>query len=326
MSKLPMPRHLFGPIPSRRLGVSLGIDLTPGKDCTFNCLYCECGATEALTATRREYVPTAEVITELRGYLSTAPQLDSITFSGSGEPTLHSGIGEIIAMLKREFPSYRVTVITNSSLLWMAEVRAALRAADLVIPSLDAVSESVFRKMNRPQRDQSSARLIEGLRDFCRDYAGLLWIELFIIEGINDGPEELALFRSTLATIRHDRIQLNTLDRPGAVSWIVPVPTERLDQMAAFLGPGVEVIASRRTLRHTRRNNQEARDLLLATVQVRPSTREDLLLVTGLVEDDLDALLRVLVEDGFVVTRTVDGVPFFLTREGDRISRHSGRE
>jgi wyosine [tRNA(Phe)-imidazoG37] synthetase (radical SAM superfamily) len=307
-----MPRHLFGPIPSRRLGVSLGIDLTPEKNCTFDCLYCECGTTLDRTAERREYVPTDEVIAELRGYLSTGPTLDSITFSGSGEPTLHSGIGDIIAFLKREFPSYRVTVLTNSSLLWRQEVREALENADLVIPSLDAVSETVFRKMNRPVREMTSAQLIAGLREFCNQYRGAVWIEIFVIDGINDSLEELEQFRATLATMRHDRVQLNTLDRPGAVSWIAPVATERLENIATFLGEGVEVVATRRTLHRTHSSNENARDLLLATIQVRPCTREDLQLVTGLATVDLEAMLHDLSEEGRVEIRTVDGVDFLL--------------
>ena len=169
--------------------------------------------------------------------------------------------------------------------------------------------------MNRPVRDMTSAQLIAGLREFCNEYRGAVWIETFIIDGINDSLEELEHLRATLATMRHDRVQLNTLDRPGAVSWIAPVATERLENIATFLGEGVEVVATRRALHRTQPGNENARELLLATIQVRPCTREDLQLVTGLIKDDLEAMLRELSDSGRVETRTVDGVDFLLASE-----------
>ncbi|MFA6235429.1 MAG: radical SAM protein, partial [Bacteroidota bacterium] len=235
-------KHLFGPVSSRRLGISLGIDLTPQKACTLNCVYCECGKTDVLTLERKEYVPTAEVIDELRHCLSERPELDAVTFSGSGEPTLHSGVGEIITFLKREFPRYRVVMLTNSTLLHLPEVREALMPADLVVPSLDAVSEGVFRRINRPNHALTSAGLIDGLTTFCDAFENEIWLEVFIIPGVNDTPEELALFRTVFGRLRVDRIQLNSLDRPGAVDWIEPMPRENLVALAHLLGDKVEVI------------------------------------------------------------------------------------
>ena len=226
-------RHLFGPVPSRRLGVSLGIDLTPERSCTLNCVYCECGRTEELTLARRAYVPTEEVIAELRAYLSQGPALDSITFSGSGEPTMHTGIGEIIAMLRAEYPQYTVTVLTNSSLLHLPEVRAALLPATRVVPSLDAVSDAAFLKINRPVKGLTNAMVLEGLRRFASEYCGELWLEVFLVPGVNDSDEELALLRAEVDRLGATRVQINTLDRPGAVSWIAPASAARRAKASA---------------------------------------------------------------------------------------------
>jgi len=146
-------KHLFGPVPSRRLGISLGIDLVPYKTCTANCVYCECGKTTNLTIERKEYIPTDEILNELDVYLKQAPDLDYITFSGSGEPTLHSKIGEIINFLKKNYPQYKVAVLTNGTLLFHKELRDELKNADIIKPSLDAGSDEIFKKIKRPHEN-----------------------------------------------------------------------------------------------------------------------------------------------------------------------------
>ncbi|MFZ1731144.1 MAG: radical SAM protein [Bacteroidota bacterium] len=293
-------KHLFGPVPSRRLGISLGIDLTPQKACTLNCVYCECGKTDDLTIERKEYVPTAEVIDELRHCLSQDPDLDAVTFSGSGEPTLHSGVGEIIAFMKREFPQYRIVMLTNSTLLHLPEVREALMLADLVVPSLDAVSEDVFRRINRPKHELTSAGLIAGLTTFCDAYEGEVWLEVFIIPGVNDTPEELALFRQVFDALRVDRIQLNSLDRPGAVDWIEPMPRENLMALAHQLGDEVEVIGKPILRQRCDAFSDHTRDSILSTIRVRPSTLEDLAAAIGLHLLDAGKYLDVLLGDGVI--------------------------
>jgi wyosine [tRNA(Phe)-imidazoG37] synthetase (radical SAM superfamily) len=311
-------RHLFGPVPSRRLGTSLGIDLTPDKSCTLNCVYCECGKTGSLTLERAEYVPTQDVLAELRDYLSTHPRLDSITFSGSGEPTLHTGIGTIIRTLKQEFPDYTVTVLTNGTLLSLPEVRADLLPADRVIPSLDAISERTFMKINRPFHRLSSQQLIHGLLSFRAEYVHELWLEIFIIAGVNDTPEELELFRQTLPTLGADRIQLNTLDRPGAVEWIEPVPYQRLEEIAHFLDEHVEVIASRRFPTAFPTLNADARERILATIQVRPCTSEDLAQILSFSLNEVSKYLTALVgEERIDAKRGVRGI-FYSMKSSEK--------
>ena len=293
-------KHLFGPVPSRRLGISLGIDLTPQKACTLNCVYCECGKTDALTLERKEYIPTGEVIAELEDYLSADPELDAITFSGSGEPTLHSGIGEIIAWLKREYPQHRVVVLTNGTLLWQPEVREALMPADLVVPSLDAVSEDIFHRINRPNKNLSNAEIIEGLVTFCDDFEGEVWLEVFLIPGVNDTPEELERFREVFERLRVDRIQLNSLDRPGAMPWVEPMPRENLMAIADMLGDEVEVIGKPIVRRRCASFSENLRGRILATIRVRPSTIDDLAVTLGMHVLDIGKYLDVMIGEGEV--------------------------
>lgn len=232
---------IYGPRRSRRLGVSLGVDIIPYKTCSLDCVYCECGPTTCLTTERKEYLPTEKIIDALTEYLQKDPDLDYVTFAGSGEPTLHRGIGEIISFLKNKFPRYPVAVLTNAVGLKDPEVIHDIRQADLIIPSLDAVSQEVFEKINRPLPGLKAEDLILGIQELRKSMSGQLWLEIFIIPGLNDTDEELALFRSAVDSIQADRVQLNKLDRPGAESWVKPVSGERLEEIARRLG-GVEII------------------------------------------------------------------------------------
>jgi len=236
-------KYLFGPVNSRRLGRSLGVDLVPIKTCSLNCIYCECGETTNCTDAIAEYVPTAEVVDELRECLQACPLLDVITFSGFGEPTLHSGLGEIVAFLRREFPEYRVALLTNATRFDDPDVRRAVLAIDVIIPSLDAAGEDAFRKIARPAPGITAKRIIRGLVELRREYRGEMILELFIVSGINDTEDELKKLKEAIAMIGPDRVHLNTLDRPGAVEWIQPAPMDRLRFVADFLAPyPVEIV------------------------------------------------------------------------------------
>jgi wyosine [tRNA(Phe)-imidazoG37] synthetase (radical SAM superfamily) len=174
-----MYHYLFGPVPSRRLGISLGIDLVPMKTCSLNCIYCECGKTTNLTLERREYVPLAEVKAEFLHYLSNHPKPDYITFSGSGEPTLNSLIGEAIRFIRSHETEIPVAVLTNGTLLFDPQVREELKPASMVMPSLDAATDKVFIKINRPHPELTVDRMIDGLIQFRKEFQGLIWLEIF---------------------------------------------------------------------------------------------------------------------------------------------------
>ncbi|MFY9194334.1 MAG: radical SAM protein [Methanoculleus sp.] len=291
-------RYLFGPVCSRRLGTSLGVDLVPLKTCTFNCVYCECGRTTRLTGERREYVPTGQVIAEVDEYLARAPDLDYVTFAGSGEPTLHSGIGEIISFIKDRYPRYRIAVLTNGALLGDPDVRAALMRADLVIPSLDAVSEETFQKINRPCPGITARDLLEGLTTFAREFTGEIWLEVFIIPGQNDTEEEILRLKDAISAIRPDHIQVNTLDRPGAEIWVRPASPLALERIASMLGGRAEVIGAACSSQALPPKATEVTDLLLATIKRRPCTIDDLVGTLGLRPAEISKCLRVLEAEG----------------------------
>ncbi len=299
-------RILFGPVPSRRLGRSLGIDLLADKTCTLDCVYCECGPTDELTLERKEYVPTRDVIEELDAFLAGRPALDSITFSGSGEPTLHPWIGEIINHIKDHFPEYAVTVLTNGTLLTDPVVRAELIRADRVVPSLDAVSSGAFDAVNRPAPGLDNAAILEGLVRFREEYQGQLWLEFFLVPGLNDSPDELAAIAAAAARIRPDRVQLNSLDRPPAYAGIFAPTPERLLEVAAALdavlipalGFGVEIVARQFVPVPVETVPADAARSVLDTLRRRPLTLADVTAQTGLHVHEVHKLLAHLEETG----------------------------
>lgn len=245
--QLPAMKYLFGPVNSRRLGCSLGIDLLPFKTCSLDCIYCECGWTTNRTLERAEWVPTDAVLEELDTVLASQPALDYVTFSGSGEPTLHSGIGKVITHLKTRYPQYRVAVLTNATLLGDPGVQRDLHAADLVVPSLDAATRKAFARICRPVRGVHVEAVIDGIAAFRKSYPGLMLLEIFIAPGINDSDSELAALREAALRIGPDAVQLNSLDRPAPEPGLVDAAgTEKLAAIREFLQPlQVQVVRKR---------------------------------------------------------------------------------
>jgi wyosine [tRNA(Phe)-imidazoG37] synthetase (radical SAM superfamily) len=211
------------------------VDLVPLRICTFNCVYCECGTVPTFCTKRKVFCDEREVVSELDTFLSGSPSLDHITFSGSGEPTLSLSIGNVIRFIKTQFPQYRVAVLTNGSLLSDPAVRNDLLPADVVLPTLSSVNEETFRAIHRPSPEIRLADIIAGIRQFRKEYAGALWLEVFVIPGLNTTEEEIAGLRDILRTIRPDRVQLNTLDRPGTEEWVQEAGAAELERMQNLL-------------------------------------------------------------------------------------------
>jgi len=230
-------KYLFGPVLSRRLGRSLGVDLLPYKTCSLDCVYCECGATTDLTATTDIFVPTGDVIAELDDYLGRQPSLDFVTFAGSGEPTLHAGLGDIIAHIKRHYHDYKVAVLSNGTLFRRPKIRSAVREADLLIPSLDGATPESFRTINRPEPSIQLNEVIDGLVALRREYRGTLVLEVFVVPGVNDSEHEIAALREAALRIGPDAIQLNRLDRPGILPWVTQASDELLARIHEQLLP-----------------------------------------------------------------------------------------
>jgi len=298
-----MYHYLFGPVPSRRLGISLGVDLVPMKTCSLNCIYCECGRTTDLTLTRREYVPLDTVKTEFSHYIEHHPVPDYITFSGSGEPTLHSGIGEAIRFIQSYELEIPVAVLTNGTLLYQEKMRNELKKAAVVIPSLDAVSGDLFKKINRPSPRLQIDRMIEGLIRFREIYTGQIWLEIFIVPGLNDTDAELTLLKKAIGRIRPDRVQLNTLDRPGPVSDIRAATRRELQRIIDFWQlPQAEIIAKTKERTSVVSYRQDVESAILETITRRPCTLDDLTKILGLHANEVNKYLDVLEADKKITT------------------------
>ncbi|OGV34718.1 MAG: hypothetical protein A2020_00270 [Lentisphaerae bacterium GWF2_45_14] len=279
-------KHIFGPVPSRRLGISLGVEIVPHKTCSMNCVYCECGKTNAFTMERREYVPVSEVTEQLDERLSSGPELDYITFSGGGEPTLSSGIGKIIRHIKKGYPQYKLCLLTNGTLLGNDEVIKELKGIDLVIPSFDAVSASELETINIPCPGITVEDLIKGYVKFRSRVKCQFWLEIFIVPGVNDSDESIAAFADAVRRISPDKVQLNTLDRPGWVDWIKAAPE---DIIRKFIGPiekfaPVETVGKfkYKTRGSSLRQPAEIDEALKVLLGGRPSTIEDISFSLGI--------------------------------------------
>lgn len=257
-----MQSHVFGPVPSRRLGRSLGVDLVPYKTCSYDCIYCQLGRTTCKTLERKEWVPISDVLKQVREKLSTKP--DYITLSGSGEPTLYSRISDLIIEIK-SMTEVPVAVLTNGSLFWDPDVRSALLQADLIVPSLDAGDDEIFRYVNQPHKDISFDRLVEGLLKFRYEFSGHYWLEVFLLGGVNTLPNELDKMAEIVRMINPDRVQLNTVTRPPAESFAIPVQNKQMQQFAKMFGNSAEVIADYRGTHQQKQfavNRREVLDLL----------------------------------------------------------------
>ncbi len=288
-------QFIFGPVPSRRLGLSLGVDLVPHKTCSLDCVYCECGKTTVLTVTPDQYVPVAEVQRELSAFLETAPKLDMITFSGAGEPTLNSGIGEIAAFIKAGYPQYKLTLLTNGTLLYQPEVRRRLMAIDLVVVSVDAADMEGLQAVNRPHPRLTMEMIGEGLIAFRKEFRRTLWAEVFLVPEKNTGEAALVAIRDLLGRIRPDKIQINTLDRPGTEPWVTALDGPRLARAASIL-QGSELLTSPRGQSHSQPAPGQYVGQILAAVRRRPCTAEDIAAMIGADADGVRRQLERLVD------------------------------
>jgi len=233
-------RYTFGPVPSRRLGRSLGIDLVPHKTCSYDCLYCQLGCTTHKTVERREWVPMEDVVTEIKEKLGTRP--DYITLSGSGEPTLYNRIAGLIDRI-RGITDIPVAVLTNGSLLWRKDVREDIAGADVVIPSLDAGSAFMFSVVNRPHESIGFDQMLDGLIKFKQEYHGAYWLEILLLGGYTALAAEVDRLAACVGKIRPDKVQLNTVTRPPAEDYAASVSPQRMHVLAKQFDPPAEVIA-----------------------------------------------------------------------------------
>ena len=302
-------QYIFGPVPSRRLGLSLGVDIVPFKTCPLDCVYCQLGRTTDKVTVRKDYTPVDKVVNQLKQRLDKGVKADFVTISGSGEPTLHSRMGELIDKIKA-ITQIPIAVLTNAVLFDDPSVRADCSKADVVLPSLDAADQKTFERINRPCTDISIKNIITGLCRFREQFNGQIWLEVFIVDGLNTGPEQIARLRSAIERIRPDKVQLNTAVRPTADLDVASVTQERLRQIASKLSDRAEVVADFTAPGHDKYITATADDIL-EMLRRRPCSMDDICRGLGLRPNEVVKHIDLLRKRAVIDTVETAGVMFF---------------
>lgn len=306
---------VFGPVPSRRLGASLGVDLFPRKTCSLNCVYCQLGSTPDPTTRRHSTVDPQAVIAEVRRRLAELDRPpDFVTLSGSGEPTLSLELGAVIAGLK-DVTDVPVAVLTNGTLLSDAAVRAELAPADLVVPSLDAVSEKVFRQVNRPHGSLTAAGHIQGLQRFAATHPGRWWLEVLLVAGLNDSPEELDRLAEVIRGLRPEKVHLNTVVRPGAIKGLRGLSDEELRAAANRLDYPCDLAGRPTRDKEFHRGTVDPAELL-AIIKRRPVTAADAAQSLRVEPEVALQGFKALVAEGRAVAETLDSETYYRFPNG----------
>ncbi len=305
-------RYIYGPVPSRRLGMSLGVDIVPPKICTLDCVYCQVGRTTEKSTTRRDFIDINAVLAELEARLTENVAVDYVTIGGSGEPTLNSRLGDLIDGIRR-ITTTPVAILTNGTLLYRPDVRADCAKADVVVPSLDAGDPAVFEKVNRPAPDISIEKLVDGMKQFRAEYAGQIWLEVFLIEGVNTDAQQIAKLKRIIEEVRPDRVQLNSAVRPAAEKGIEPITEDRLAEIARQIGPNCEVIGAAPPARSDR-HVQHTRADVISMLKRRPCSVQDICTGLGITRSEAMQHLTTLLESGAFVPESKGGVTYYRPR------------
>ncbi len=316
---------LFGPVPSRRLGRSLGIDVIPPKTCTLDCLYCESGSTTCLTVRRRAFVSPQRVLRELEDFLETHPGgVDALTFSAAGEPTLYEPLGDLVEAVKSRFPDHPLVMLTNGTLLWDPAVRRALLQVDRVIPSLDAADERTFQALNRPHPKLNLDRLIEGLTAFRREYKGQYHLEIVLVRGFNDSEAHLQALSRWVDKIRPDRVELNTVVRPPARSGITGLSPQEMMRAASFFPKDRTDVIGTFTKKAPLEASADLEQRIARLVRRRPCPISEMAEALGATMEQVRRSVSRLEARGQVFVRSFDGRDFVCAREEGSDEKGSG--
>jgi wyosine [tRNA(Phe)-imidazoG37] synthetase (radical SAM superfamily) len=293
-------KYVYGPVPSRRLGFSLGVDIVPYKACTLDCIYCQLGRTTRKVIKRKPYTPKEEIFKEIRVFLNKRNNIDFITFSGSGEPTLNSEIGRLIRLIKgaKEITSIPVAILTNGTLLFMKDVQKDLLEADVVLPSLDAASQHVFKGINRPHNFLNIESIINGLKGFRKIFCGQIWLEIMLIKGFNDDSKELLQIKKAISEIRPDKVHLNTVIRPPSEKYASPLNPDEMRAARDLLGEGCEIIAEFHGKGYV--GNRDLKGAIIEMTKRRPVTITDIANLFGLSEANATKMMEGLNVKGLI--------------------------
>lgn len=302
-------KYLYGPVSSRRLGLSLGVDIVPFKICTLDCIYCQLGGTTQKTTERAEYVPAEAVLAELRETLARGLKADFITIGGSGEPTLNSKLGELIDGIKK-ITDIPVALLTNGTLFYRPDVRADCTKADVVLPSLDAADKRTFDKINHPHEDIVIENMISGLCVFRDEFVGQIWLEVFLIEGINTNAGQIAKIKEAIEQIRPDKVQLNTAVRPTSKTGIKRLSPGKLQAIAEQLGEKCEVAADFSPARCGKHIESKA-ESVLSMLKRRPCSLNDICSGLGIHRNEALKYLNHFQKQGVISSSEKDGIVFF---------------
>jgi len=301
-------RYVYGPVPSRRLGFSLGVDIVPYKTCTLDCIYCQLGRTTHKSVERQSFAPREEIIEEIRKSTSNGHDIDFITFSGSGEPTLNSDIGNLIHEVKK-MTSIPIAVLTNGTLLFREDVQKDLMEADIVLPSLDAASQRIFRSINRPRDSLKIETIIDGLKRFREFYKGSIWLEVMLIKGFNDDRAELSRIKKTLTEIKPDKVYLNTVVRPPSEIYAKPLGRDEMIAVKNFLDKRCEVIAEFHGQKVGEVQNVE--DAIVEMTKRRPVTIVDIANVVGISVANAQQMIKGLKAKGKLKEKQYQGKKYY---------------
>ena len=308
-------KYIYGPIVSKRLGRSLGVDIVPFKICNYDCLYCQLGRTKNKTNHRKEYVKITDVLQELKLKLSeTTP--DYISIVGSGEPTLNSRIGELIKEIKK-LTSIPICVITNGSLLYLKEVQDDLLLADLVIPSLDVGDAKTFNQVNNPHSDISFDEMIAGIADFTKKFKGKLWLEVLLLKDITDVDESIKNIAKISNVIKPDKVQISTISRPPAEDNLKPVALERLIEIKSYFNGYVEVIYDTPASEADKANAAINKETILALLIRHSSPLEDIARGLAITKEEALKIIDELITENKVKKLNQLGKDFYIAINKD---------
>ncbi len=304
--------YIYGPVPSRRLGLSLGVDLVPYKICSYDCIYCQLGRTTKKTITQKPYIDAEKILKQLDLKLLKNICMDYITMAGSGEPTLNSEIEFLIHEIKKK-TDIPVAVLTNGSLFGNRRVGRSIIEADVVIPSLDAYNQKMFETINRPHSDIKFIDTVKGLMDFRKEYRKEIWLEVFLLDGINSSENDATMFKEWIEKINPDKVHINTAVRPSAEIYARQVSSEKLLKFCSVLGEKAEIIVPYAdSKKHERRINIE--EELLDLLARRPCSLSDISSGLNVHKNEILKYIEHFVQSNKIVIKKKDHIIYYQTK------------
>jgi wyosine [tRNA(Phe)-imidazoG37] synthetase (radical SAM superfamily) len=283
----------------------------------LDCIYCQLGTTDKKTLRRKKYSDVETILGQIKNVIASEKRIDYITFSGSGEPTLNVFLGKLIREIKK-ITSIPVAVLTNSTLLSQKNVRNALSDADLVVPSLDAATQEIFKRINRPHASLKIRQIIEGMKKFRQEFSGKIWLEILFVKGVNDSPSHLKKLKKAISEINPDKIQLNTVVRPPAEKSALPLSLQELEKIRKFFDKKAEVVAEFDKIQHLPISH-DLEDSILAMVARRPVTLADMSRSLGKHKNELIKYCDILLKEGKIKLILHEGKKFYEPdKEGNK--------